>query len=286
MGLFTGIRNIAKGLTRMAYGDLQTSRTVDIGNPSSDFWFTDLTAATASIPVTDAVAMTYSAVWSATRLLSSTIGDLPLDLYRRLPDGGREVALKDRREYLVHDRPNDEMTAMLFRCQASQQQVNAGNCYSLIEQDSLGNVTGLMPIHHSRVYPMRDNGRLVYEVKNDGGTSTYISPEDMLHVPSMMSDDGIVGKGVIRQARESIGFGIATERYGASWFGAGAQPKVIVESPKQMNPEARDNFRKEWRETYGSPDGNKMAILTAGMKASTLNISAQDQQFLETRQHN
>ena len=278
MNPFAAIANVYSGLKRLAADR----------DPTSNFWYGDIGAPVKShVTVTDSTALTYSAVWAATRLLSATTGLIPLDLYRRIPGGGREVVLDDPRETLVHDRPNGEMGAMMFRAQASQQQINAGNCFSEIERDRAGRPVALWPIHYTRVTIKRtESKQLVYEVKNDRAEPTLIPPADILHVSSMMSDDGIVGKGVIKNARESIGFGIATEQYGASWFGNGGMPKVIVSSPLQMKPDARDNFRKEWRETYGGPDGSKVGLLTAGMTASTLNISAEDQQFLETRQHN
>jgi hypothetical protein len=102
----------------------------------------------------------------------------------------------------------------------------------------------------------------------------------------MMSDDGIMGKGVIRHARESIGFGLATERYGANWFQGQGIPRVIVSHPTKLSAEARMNFRKEWREIHGGATGDRVALLAEGATISPLNLSAEDSQFLETRQHN
>lgn len=239
------------------------------------------------ITVTDDVALTYSAVWAATRLLSGTLGWLPLDMYRRLPGGdGREVVTDDPRERLVHDQPNGEMRSMMFRCQAVAQQVNSGNCYAEIERDGSGNPTALWPIHHTRVTPIRDEktDELFYEVKNNRAAPTYLATREMFHVPSINSDDGITGKGVIRYARESIGLGIAAERTGASHLGTGGIPRIVVEHPKRFNPESRQSFRKDWHELYGGPDGDKMALLEEGAVAKPLNISMTDAQYLETRQ--
>lgn len=237
--------------------------------------------------VPDQKAMTYSAVWAATRLLSGTIGVLPLDLYRRVGKG-REVVSDDPRELLVHDRPNAEMTAMAFRSTAVNQQVNAGNTYSWIERDVDQSVKALWPIHYSRVTVVRDevSDDIFYQVRIEGRPEEYYPARDVLHVPSMMSDDGIIGKGVIKHARLSIGFGLATEKYGSNWFDNGGMPRVVVTHPGKPSPEARKNFRKEWDEIHGGPNGSKVALAAEGMDIKTLNISAEDSQFLETRQHN
>ncbi len=264
--------------------------------PLADFWYTMTGRPTASrINVTEDVAMTYSACWAATRLLSGTGGMLPFNLYRRDPGASDErqddkefILYSDPRNSLMDNRPNEEMGAMMFRAQGFNQQINSGNCYSEIERYEDGTVAALWPIHHSRVRIVRDkqNGQLWYEVKNDAAKPTYIAPADMLHVPSMMSRDGIVGMGVITAARESIGMGIATERYGATWFGSGGVPRIAITHPAKLSPEARMNFRKEWKEIYGGAEGDKVALVAEGASIVPLNINNDDAQFLATRQHN
>lgn len=272
---------------------LPERRAADIHNrdPISGFWYGPVGRAVSSgVHVTDDVAMTYSAVWAATRLLAGTGGWLPFGLYRRLDNGGREIATQDPRHILVHDRPNPEMTAMMYRAMGIGFQVNRGNFYAEIQRE-----TGMdrrpvayWPIHSSRVTVLRDaeTDELVYKVANNRGEPSFIPARDMLHVPSMISDDGIIGKGVIQHARESIGFGIATERHGANWFGKGAVPRIVINHTGKMDTEARAEFRKEWAEIYGGPDGSKVALLGADATVTPISVSAEDSQFLFTRQHN
>lgn len=266
----------------------QPSHGIDL-SPGADFWFTDVLGwrgTSAAVPVSEQTAMTYSAVWAATRLLCGTGGWLPLDLFKRLPKGGREVVWDDPRETLVHDRPNREMPSMMFRATGIAQQVNAGNCYAEIERDRKGFPIATWPIHHTRVRVKRDeDGALVYLVHNNDGTAVEFPAADILHVPSMMSDDGIVGKGVIRHAMETIGFGLAMEKQGAGFFGDNALPRVIVKHPGMLDEQARNAFRKEWKGIYGGPHGDKVALLGAGGEIEALNLNYQELQFLEGRQH-
>lgn len=253
------------------------------------FWYTGIfsTRPTASnVDVNQDTALTYSAVWAATRLLSSTGGRLPINLYRKRASGGRDVASKDRRHWMVHSRPNHEMVSMVFRSSLLAYQINYGNAYAEIQRAGSMPVA-LWPIHPSRVKPMRtESGELVYEVSNNDFTKVQIPAADMLHIPSMMSPDGISGLGVIQYAREAIGFGIATERYGSSWFGSGGMPRIVVTHPQKLSDDARTNFRTEWAEMLGKPDAQKVALLAEGAQAVPLSISAEDSQFLETRQFN
>lgn len=256
--------------------------------PTDDFWYGPARSPTASaVHVSQDTALNYSAVWACTRLLAGTAASLPLQLYRKRAGGGRDVVTDDPRNALVYLQPNAEMGSMMWRGSAIAQQINAGNCYSEIQRVG-GRIVALWPIHESRIEARRDKktNQLFYEVKNNDGPPTPLMAADVLHVPSIMSRDGINGMGVVEHARESIGFGIATERQGASAFGRGGVPRVVMTHPGSLSPEARSNMRSEWRELYGRPDGEAVAVLSEGMDLKPLGFSAQDMQFLSTRQHN
>jgi HK97 family phage portal protein len=258
-------------------------------SPSSDFWYSAVGRQTKSgIQVTDEEALRYSAVWACTRILSSTGGRLPLNLYRRSSNRGKAIVKTDPRDRLVFRRPNAHMTPSLFKSQGLIRQINCGNSYSEIQRNFMGEPVAFHPIHNSRVKPVIDDktDELSYEIKNNDGSKIYIDSANMLHVPSMMTHNGIVGLGVLDYARETIGLGLATEQSGASVFGNGALPRVVVESPKKWSPESRANFRKEWKEIYGGVDGDKAGILDEGAKLHVLGVNHEQLQFLSTRQHN
>ena len=262
------------------------------GHPATDRALSFMGAPTTSgIDVTADSALTYSAVWAATRLLSGTGSSLPLNVYR--PGGeGKIVAYGTRLQTILHDAPNPEMSSMMFRSQAIACQVNAGNTYAEIERSGK-QVENLWPIHPSRVRLERidDNGmrnargRLVYFVYNNDAPPTPIEAADMFHVPSMMSRDGISGMGVISFARQTIGAGLAEEQHAAAYFGNGAIPPILVTHPNKMTPEARKNFRQEWKEIHGGAENAyEVAILSEGSDIKVLGINAKDSQFIESRQ--
>jgi HK97 family phage portal protein len=262
-------------------------------DPLSGFWYGAVAPRTlAGVDVNESVAMTYSACWAATRLLSGTAGYLPLNLRRERKSGGSDLADGESLFSILHDSPNPEMSSMMWRATKVNQQVNRGNCISEIERDGHGNVFHLWPIHASRVklcvhrQGEPDAGKLYYDIRNDDGTHTELDYEDVFHVPSWMSDDGRWGKGVIQAARESIGHAIATERFGASWFGNGARPSAVLKHPGKLNDEARANLRREWNEIYQGPDNsNKTAVLWEGMDLQVFAESPEHSQFIQSRQH-
>ena len=61
--------------------------------PDSDYWYYPVGLDTgAGIRVTPDTALQSVAVYACVRVLSETIAQLPLNVYRRLPDGGKELA--------------------------------------------------------------------------------------------------------------------------------------------------------------------------------------------------
>lgn len=236
-------------------------------------------------------ALTYSACWAATRLLCGTGGSLPFPLYQGLEDERRTKARTHPVYRVLNGMWNPEQTAAAARSLMWQWQVNSGNAYAEIVREGDrpdGAVIALWPLAPWRVRMERDDsGSLYYTVLNEETRKwDELEPERMLHIPSVITMDGITGKGVIAHARESIGAGLAMVKYGANWFGDnGGVPRVVVEHSGKWDDTQRSAFRKEWAEVHSGPEGSKIAVLGGGAKANPLTISAEDSQFLETQQH-
>jgi len=241
--------------------------------------------------VSETSALMYSAVWCATRLLCGTGASLPLPIYAGKDDDTRT---KDREHPLyriLNVAPNPEQTAYNFRSVMWQWQVNWGNAYAEIEREGnveTGQVVSLWPLHPERVEVCRDaEGDLFYKVSSEGGGDPVeLQPWQMLHIPSILTGDGIVGLGVISHARESIGVGIAQEKSGAHALGGGNMPRMALEGAGNWNDELRKSFRQEIDEIYAGADGSKIALLQGTAKLVPLSFNAQDSQFLENREFN
>jgi HK97 family phage portal protein len=246
-------------------------------------WFGGAETA-AGITVDETTALNCSAIWAAVRVLSETIGALPLLLYRRLPEGGKVRAPEHPAYRLARDEPNPEMTAIVCKETLQAHVLLWGNLYAEIERDGAGRPVALWPLPPNRVTPDRDEGgELIYVLtRNTGGQITFRS-ENVLHIPGL-GFDGLTGYSVVTMARESFGLGLATERYGAGFFGSGSLPGGVLEHPGALTKEAKRNLRESWEEMHqGAKRAHRIAILEEGMKFHALGIPPEDAQFLETR---
>lgn len=264
-----------------------TSETLG-GWPSADWFGTGKMVA--GVRVTEETALQLSTAFACTRLISATGASLPLKLHKKRPDGGSDVVNDHSASRIVQSTYDqyDEQGTMLFRLSGFRRQVNRGNCYAQILIDSAtGDLTGLNPIHPDRCTEKLDEaGRLVYQVQTGLGTE-FLRPWQMLHVPSINPHySGMRGLGVIEQAAQSIGIGLAQEvNEGAQWR-HGSRPQLIIKTKRKWDKGARARFRKDWDEIHQGPDrSGKIGLLEDGAELEALNYNNQDAQFLLLKQH-
>ena len=250
----------------------------------------------AGVVVNEQMALKYTAVWCATRILSESLAALPLNLFEILGPRNKVKALNHPLHKLLHDEPNPEQDSMVWFDQQMQALLNHGNAFA--EKAMMGRlVQALWPIHPSRI--PRTNiirnggnratdvgkpGELIYLVNNDEGTRTPIPASDMLHVPGVLSGDGLYGKGVIEWGANAIGVAVATEQHTASFFRNGASTNVALKHPRHLSEDKARQLREQWQQVYGgSENAYKTVVLEDGMEAQTLSFDARQAQLIEAR---
>jgi HK97 family phage portal protein len=220
--------------------------------------------------------------------ISKTLAMLPLDIYTRKPDGGRPKATNHVLYDILKNNPNADMTSFLWRLIQARAYLTSGVCYSKIDMDkSTGIIKALLPIPPKNVRPIRDaSGTLYFEVRNDSlDAYTIVESYEMFRV-YFNTDDGITPKSPVRTYAESIGLTLATERFGARFFGSGANMAGVLMHPGILDPagEAFKNLRKSWDEVYsGIDNSHKVVILEEGMKFEKIGVPPEEAQFLDTR---
>jgi len=234
------------------------------------------------IIVDEESALKISAVYACVKVISETVASLPLKLYKKLPSGDTEVASHHPLYSVLNCTPNDEMTAFTFWELLTTNLLLRGNGYATVKRNKSGQVTELYPLKAENMTVIRDptTDALKYEYKSGVKTKTY-TPRQIIHIPAFTSD-GVKGKSPIGYAREAMGLALATEEFGARWFGNGARPGGILEHPGVVkDPE---KLRTSWNQVYqGSKNSHKVAVLEEGMKYHSIGMSPEDSQFLQTR---
>lgn len=236
------------------------------------------------VSVNESSAMTFSAVWIAVTLIGEALAGMSWNVLRDIV-AGKEVVTGHNLHSLLRTRANPDQDSYTARSFVSDCALLWGNGYAEIDRNRQGKPIWLWPIHPSRIKVRRaGDNQIVYEISNEIGEEPKIlSQDNMFHIKGP-SPNGYTGYSVIRMARESIGLGLAAEKYGASFFGNGAIPGGLVMPDKQMNDAARQKFAERWEAAYGAGGSQKrVAVMPMGMKYEQIGIPPDDSQFLQTR---
>ena len=271
MGIFSSFKNI-----------FAKNRVTDERMWSPSLWNLIGAQSQSGENVTEHTALTYSAVFNAISLISGTIGSLPLHLMVRRGDQKRGFVTHPLYR-VMHDEANPYMAAMTVRECMMAHVLAWGNAFAEIVRDSMGRVVELWPIAPNRVEIRMVDGVLVYDVTVDGEI-VRLPRESVLHVAGL-GFDGFQGYSIISLARQSIGLGKAMESFGASYFGQGTHPGVIVSHPGKLSDQASKNMRESLAATYsGLGKSHRLMLLEEGLKIEKIGIPPNDSQFLESRQ--
>tara|TARA_Y100001963_G_scaffold63430_1_gene88362 strand:+ start:657 stop:2261 length:1605 start_codon:yes stop_codon:yes gene_type:complete len=254
----------------------------NLANPDS--WLVDWMgegATDSGVNVTPETAMKFSAVFACVRVISETIASLPLFVYEtkgRSKRKAREHSIYN----LLHNSPNRDQTPFVFFETLAAHASLWGNGYAFIQRNNGAVPVELLPLLPDRTQVERIEGEKKY-VTTVNGERLFFDPMDVLHIPAI-GLDGMQGLSPIANARQAIGLGIATEQFGAKFFGNNANPSGILEHPSKLTPEARKNLRDSWSARHqGLENAHRVSILEEGMQWKQQSIPPEDAQFLQTR---
>ena len=238
------------------------------------------------IQVTNESAMTLSAVYACIYVLSSSLAQLPLHVMRK--QGDKIEAAKDHPAYwLLHDEPNAWQTSYKWRETSQGHVLGWGNGYTQVVRRGSGELRELVMRRPWQTQLVKNGNRWLYAVADEEEGSRAIALEDMIHVRALGSD-GRTGRSIVRQHAETIGLGLATQRYGKDFFAGGGRPTGIVTVKNQLQKDSWERLKAAWNSAVGRLKSaeNKTLMLPADLDYKSITIPPEDAQFLDTRKFN
>ncbi|WP_020475250.1 phage portal protein [Zavarzinella formosa] len=236
------------------------------------------------VVVTEQTALTLSAVWAAVRVISGSIGVLPLHVFMKGQGGAKSDADERTPGVNLAMNPNSEMSAITFWETIIASALTNGNGYAEIERNGAGDPIALWPIPPTRIRPKRDaNGVMMFEALDETGQRVPMPAEDVFFLPGL-GFDGLLGYSPVKMAARSLGMAATAEQAGSNFFADGMRPGGILEFPGSLQDWQKFNAKQTTKEEHGGVKNfGKRMVLYGGMKYVPLSISPDDAQFLETR---
>jgi len=231
--------------------------------------------------VTVESALAHTALQACTTLLAESIAQLPLELFRRTEDGGREAA-KDHSLYrILAYAPNEWQTPFEYREQSQMKAGTRGNSISIIGRDGDSTVTGLYPVPSESVQVLKGPDLLPY-YRIDGQEPI---PQRMVHHVRWWSLNGYVGVSPIMLHANAIGHAQAIQQYAGKSFLNGTALSGVIERPRESgaikDQGVVDRLVEQWAQRYGgSSNAKKVAMLQEGMTFKPLSMTNIDSDLI------
>lgn len=239
-------------------------------------------ASKAGVSVTEDKVLGLPGAYSAVRIISESVSQLPVGVVLRTEDG--RVPQPNHAVSRIIARPNRWMTFAGVVEAVTASAALRGNGYAFISQTATGDPIEMFPLPSAYMKPKTndDTGDLEYEYTHPrlGGAVTYPA-RCIFHLRSF-GTDGYAGRSPISLFADSLGRGIAVRDFGASLFGSGASQRLALVHPGILTPTARSNIRRVWDEHHSGPDNaHKLALLEEGMKPVNIGINPEDAQLVD-----
>ena len=233
-----------------------------------------------NVTVNEDTALKLSAVWASVRLIAETIGGLPINAYRLMPDGTRILDNEHQLAQLFKNKPNRYQNRVEFFETMTMQLCLHGNAYAHIQRGTGGKVVSLLPLMAEQMeVNLLTDGSVVYRY-NSGANLAVYAPESIWHLKLM--SNGIVGLSPLSYARNSVGIGIASDDRVKALASNGFKPTGVLTIDKLLKPEQREQIRNQFAD-LASGSGDPLRVLEAGMAYQQISMNPKDVQLLETR---
>jgi len=243
-----------------------------------------VTPGAAGITVTPVSAMRVAAVFACVQKIAGAISTLPLEVFKT--DGDTPVKQpRDDLWYKLNEQPSPQYTAASHWEGVSVNQLLRGDGFTWVRRNVNNTIREFLPLPWSSVHPqLQTDGSVRYYI-NYQGISTWIPPEEILHFPGF-GFDGLKSMSVIAYAaRNAVGNALAMDEYSGKFFQNGAHPSIVLKAAGKMTPEQVTTLQTAFATKYAGLDNAHRLplVLTEGLDAKEISLSAEDAQLLEAR---
>ena len=238
-------------------------------------------------------ALSEATYYACLKVLSESIGKLPLRLMLTTPDRG-VVPMRNHRYYrMLNERPNRFMSASVFWTYIEYCRNHHGDAYALIDTSN-PKQPQLWPLDPRSMRVWYDDARLlkevpdVYYVYNTPQGPITFGSEEVLHFKSHQTVGGLVGVSVREQLASTIQGNVKAQKLVEKMYESGMTAKAVLQYTGNLKDGSVTTLTKGI-ESYAKGELKSKGIeniipIPLGMTLTPLNIKLADNQFLEVKQ--
>lgn len=238
-------------------------------------------------------AMQEAVYFACIKVLSESIGKLPLKVQQFTPDRGIRVAREHPYYRMLNERPNRYMSASVFWTFMELCRNHWGNAYALIDTSN-EDKPQLWPLNPEYVKVYYDDVRKLNKVRDvyyqystpDG--VVILGSEEVLHFKGSNTLDGLVGISVREQLLSTIQGNVKAQALLNRMYDNGMTAKAVlnyVGSLNDANVQTLITQVEEYIQGGTKKSGEQLIPMPVGMSLTPLNLKLADSQFLEIKQY-
>lgn len=240
------------------------------------------TSTASGASVTPDSAMRVAGVYACIRVRALAMAQIPLHLYKMLPNGGLERATDHPLYEILHLRPNTAQTSFEWRESSVAHIDLRGDAYSRILANAAGRVEALLPLNPDRMWPFASDGRVAYRYFNPDGTTKIYLDHEILRLPGLSFDPFGRSLSPIELHKNTIGNSLTSTEYQGHLWRNSAVPKGGIETPVTLDDAAVKAMRMAWNDRHAGPENSgQIALFHGGMKWVDIGMSHDDLQYVE-----
>lgn len=238
-------------------------------------------------------AVSEATYYACMKVLSESVGKLPLHLQQYTEKGGVRKAREHPLYNVCNSRPNKYMNATNLWGSCEYNRNHYGDGYILIDGAGINTKLWLLPSKNVEVW--YDDRKIlgdipdIYYLYSYGGGILKLGSEEVIHVKGFDSLDGITGMSVKERLKNTVNSGIKSQNLINRMYDSGFTAKAVLQYTGDLSDENARKFTKGI-EDYATGklknDGIKNIIpIPIGATLQPLNIKLTDNQFVELRQY-
>lgn len=238
-------------------------------------------------------ALSEATYFACLKVLSESVGKLPLKLLQHKDNNGVITARGHPFYKVLHNRPNPYMTSTAFWSTIEQNRNHYGNAYALIK--GAGSKMSLWILPSEEVEIWYDDDTIlsdvpdIYYIYSHGGKMYQFSSEQILHFKTSNTFDGIKGIAVREQLKMTINGNIKAQKMLNSMYKSGFTAKAVVQYTSDLSDKNLEKFKNKIEKFAGSDlddeETKNIIPIPIGTTLTPLNIKLADNQFVDVKKY-
>lgn len=222
-------------------------------------------------------ALAHTAVYACARLIASTVARMPIDVYRRNPDGTSSPAAVPG----IFRIPCRQETPFEWKYRAVASLVLRGEAFGL----PYGSSTGGFPAQLHWLDPnlVTVNDSQYPDLAPDYYyRARHLTASDIVHMSAFCEPGSVRGLSPIAVFRRTFDAGLSAKEYGLRWFDGGGQPSGILQSDLNLTDQQANTAKVRWDEHR---QGGGIAVIGSGAKYQPIQLAPEESQFLAAQRY-